>query len=164
MPVEIATPAGTVVLRAETAADAAFRLALFSASRGPEWALFPQGPALDQLMQMQLRGQTMSHAARHPDARLDIVDLDGAPAGRLAVDRAAGGIVLVDIALAPDARGRGIGSAIIAALLAEARDTGRPLRLAVATCNDAALRLYLRLGFAATSQDDAYLHMEWRAP
>ena len=160
----IATPAGPVGLRPETIADAAFRLALFSASRGPEWARFPQGPALDQLMQMQMRGQTMSYAARHPDARLEIVEWAGAPAGRLAVDRAAGGFVLIDIALVPEARRRGIGTAIIAGLIVEARAAGLPLHLSVAAGNDAARRLYLRLGFAATSQDDAHLHMKWHAP
>ena len=160
---DIATPAGPVALRPETAADESFRLALFGASRQPGWALFPPGPALEQLMLMQFRGQAKSYKAQYPDARFEIVEWAGAPAGRLAVDRAAGCITLIDIALAPEVRRRGIGTAILSALIAEALAAGLPLRLSVATGNLAAQRLYRRLGFAMAAQGDAYLQMQWPA-
>ncbi len=49
--------------------------------------------------------------------------------------------------VAPELRGRGIGSAAIRVLLAEAVSMGKPLRLYVNAMNRQALALYERLGF-----------------
>ena len=44
----------------------------------------------------------------------------------------------------------------------EAGATGRPVRLTVAATNEAAMRLYLRLGFARTASELSHIEMEWR--
>ena len=160
----LATPAGPVLLRPETAADMPFRLQLFAASRQPEWALFPPGPMLDQLMQMQFAAQNISYKARFPNGSLQIIELAGAPAGRLATDISAQAVTLVDIALLPDHRSSGIGTAIIAALQTSARQASIPLLLHVADGNEAAHRLYQRLGFVADGPADTHVAMRWPAP
>ena len=55
---------------------------------------------------------------------------------------------IAGLAVAPGARGRGVASALLAAAEQHARERGaRKLSLRVLSTNDAALRLYERLGF-----------------
>jgi mycothiol synthase len=58
----------------------------------------------------------------------------------------------------PEARGRGIGRALTALALAEARGAGAErVTLAVDVRNEPACRLYARLGFQVTEQREVYL-------
>lgn len=144
-------PAGLSV-RLETDADAAFRLLLFRLSR-PLEAMLAHLPDLlrDQLMTQQFRAQTMGHTTQYPDARRYIVEQDGAPIGRVML----GGndpLHIVDIALVPECRGRGIGGAVCRGLLKQAAARGAAVTLSVATDNPDARRLYERLGFVAVSE------------
>jgi ribosomal protein S18 acetylase RimI-like enzyme len=91
-----------------------------------------------------------------------VIVVDGAPAGSMMVFRGASEIRLVDIALLPEFRGRGIGGGLIAGLAHEAVCSGLPLRLSVARGNRAA-RLYDRIGFMATGEDSMYTEMEYAA-
>ena len=84
------------------------------------------------------------------------------PAGRLYVDRQADALHVVDISLLPDWRGRGIGTAIMQAVCAEARDAGKAVVISVEKYNRAQ-RLYRRLGFREASDQGVYWFMEWRA-
>jgi len=68
---------------------------------------------------------------------------------------------LVDIALLTEQRGRGIGSGLLRELIQQCSRDGVPLRLQVLKVNPA-LRLYERLGFRQTSEDQMYLQMERR--
>lgn len=153
------------VLRPEIETDRDFRFALFRTSRGAAWDQVTLPPEmLSMIMRQQFDAQTLGHAASYPEARLEIVTVDGAPVGRLAVDRAQGAIHLIDIALMADWRGRGLGSSLLRRLMDEAARAGRPLTLHVAHDNIAAHRLYLRLGFAAAGEDETHLAMTWTAP
>jgi len=84
--------------------------------------------------------------------------------GRLYVDRWADEIRIIDIALLPQYRGRGIGRAILESLLDEAasRDRGRVVRIHVEHMNPA-MRLYVRLGFYEIEDKGIYKLMEWRS-
>jgi ribosomal protein S18 acetylase RimI-like enzyme len=151
-------------LRPETEADAAFRLALFRASRGPGWDQVPlPADMLTRIMEQQLHAQTQGYRAAYPQARLEIVTVDAAPVGRLATDRGADGLHLIDIALVPERRGQGIGAAILRALIDEAAAAGTSVTLQVACDNLAAQRLYHRLGFAMTAANETHLTLRWSA-
>lgn len=163
-PVTIASPVGDLLLRPEHDADQAFRYALFCNSRLPEWYQVQLEPAIrDELMRHQFRAQTVSYAAQFPQARFDIIELDGRPVGRIVVNRPGDHIHIVDQAVVPELRNRGIGSAIMHALMAEAAAAGVPVRLKVASTNDPSMRLYSRLGFVPIGENAMYLEMEWRA-
>ena len=79
----------------------------------------------------------------------------GAPAGRLYVDRLAAEIRVVDIALLPEFRGRGIGRALLEDILAEGERRGLPVTIHVEQGNRARA-LYERLGFEQVSDTGVY--------
>lgn len=78
-----------------------------------------------------------------------VVSLDGAPAGVALIARRGPVSRLAGMALVPEARGRGVGRAVMERLLAEARTRGdRRMVLEVIEQNTAAVRLYEAMGFA----------------
>jgi ribosomal protein S18 acetylase RimI-like enzyme len=89
-----------------------------------------------------------------------IVRLDPVPRdiGRISVMRHWRKIFLRDIELVAAERNRGIGTAVIRALLELAKADGRAVELLVLKCNPAQ-RLYERLGFTAVADDGARLTM-----
>jgi GNAT superfamily N-acetyltransferase len=162
---EIGSPLGLLRLRPERAEDDGFRFTLFCQSRPAEFALLSiDAAALEQLMRFQFQAQTLSYRTNFPEARFDIIELDNAPIGRIVVDRSGGALQIIDQALAPRLRNRGLGTAIMTSLLNEAAGKALPVRLMVASHNDAAMRLYLRLGFVPIETELHAIEMEWRAP
>ncbi|MFI0845888.1 GNAT family N-acetyltransferase [Mesorhizobium sp. IMUNJ 23232] len=161
--IDVASPLGRLRLRPERDDDEDFRLDLFCTSRPPEWQMAGFEPnMLRLLMRQQFQAQTVSYRAQFPGARFDIIELDGAPIGRIVVNRPGGFIHIIDQAIVPDLRGRGIGTSLMAKLMDEAARGGIPVRLKVASDNDPSMRLYLRLGFEVIDRTEMYLEMEWR--
>ncbi|RRN64400.1 GNAT family N-acetyltransferase [Caulobacter sp. 602-1] len=152
------------VRRAEAASDQALLLNLFIAARAQHFApLNLPAPVLDMLMRQQFLAQSASYAAQYPGARREIIEVDGAPIGRMISNRTNGQMRLVDIALAPAWRSKGLGSILITALMDEARATGAALALQVACDNARAAALYDRLGFETIADDGVYREMRWTA-
>jgi ribosomal protein S18 acetylase RimI-like enzyme len=89
-----------------------------------------------------------------------IVRLDPIPSdiGRISLTRQWHKIFLRDIELIAAERNRGIGTAMIRALLELAKADGRTVELLVLKCNPAQ-RLYARLGFTVVADDGARLTM-----
>lgn len=149
-------------LRPEVETDKPFRLALFRTSRGPGWDQLPlPADMLARMMEQQFHAQTQGYRAAYPRARLEIVMVDGEPVGRLATDRDAEAVRLIDIAVIPERRGQGIGRAILRALMDEAAAAGTSVTLQVARDNLGAQRLYHRLGFALSAADETHLSLCW---
>lgn len=67
------------------------------------------------------------------------------------------------LVLGADWRGRGLGTAVLTGLQADAAARGVPLWLSVVRAN-AARRLYARLGFVEVPRDDRRVFMAWAAP
>ena len=109
----------------------------------------------------QYDAQKAEYDARFPDAEYDVILLGGRTVGRVWVGRAADEIRLLDIALLPEAQRRGVGAALIGALIEEARASGKRLRHMVFMLNTDARRFYERLGFRVFEDLGGYLHMEW---
>jgi ribosomal protein S18 acetylase RimI-like enzyme len=111
-----------------------------------------------------LRSQfSLQHAHYHehfPEARYQVICEEGRPIGRLYVDRSDREMRVMDVALLPEYRGRGIGGALIADVLAEAEAARLPVLLHVEATNPAR-RLYERLGFRFAEDVGVYQRMEW---
>jgi ribosomal protein S18 acetylase RimI-like enzyme len=160
--IAIPSPAGDLIIRPERDDDEAFRFQLFCASRQPDFIRLLAPDVLEPIMRQQFHAQTVSYLARFPRARGDIIELGGEPIGRIMVDRGEKMLHMVDQAITPELRNRGIGTAVMRALMAEARRTNRAIRLGVAAANAQALRLFWRLGFAPIETKEHYLWLEWR--
>jgi len=64
---------------------------------------------------------------------------------------------VISMWVAPDYRRAGVGSALIAATRAWARNRGvSTLQLMVTSCNDAAIEFYKRMGFSMTGKTEPY--------
>lgn len=122
----------------------------------------PEGLPPD-LVRAQADARAREHAARFPQARDEVVLLDGEPVGRLLVDRTGTAWRVVDIALLPSAQGGGLGTALLTWVLAEAESEDAAVRLSVHRDNPRARALYERLGFVAVATDEVYVELE-RAP
>jgi ribosomal protein S18 acetylase RimI-like enzyme len=150
-------------LRPEGAEDVPFLHELYALTRAEEMAALPWDRARkDAFLRMQFDAQTLHYHRAYPQAAFQIVLVNGHPAGRLYVHRGDDEIGLIDVALLPEYRRRGIGGELLLALLAEARRLGRRVTLYVERHNPA-LRLYERLGFRQLADEGIYLFMEWRA-
>jgi ribosomal protein S18 acetylase RimI-like enzyme len=110
---------------------------------------------------MQYNIQKQAYSQQFPNASNSIIRLGRENIGRLIVDRSKREIRLVDISLLPKYRSLGLGTQIISDILCESQKKDLPLRLTVNRYNPLAFRLYQKLGFQITDEDEMYISMEW---
>ena len=67
-------------------------------------------------------------------------------------------ILLIEISLLPEQRGKGVGAQLIEGVIAEATSAGKRVSLTVEQQNPA-IRLYQRLGFTTVEERPPYLLM-----
>ena len=90
--------------------------------------------------------QQRGHAESFTPSTHWIVHVDDEPVGVVAVDLEPSHIQLVKLYLRAAARGRGVGSLLLGALLRSAADRNQPLRLRVLSVNTRAQAFYARHG------------------
>jgi ribosomal protein S18 acetylase RimI-like enzyme len=88
-----------------------------------------------------------------------LILVEGEPQGRLYLDRRKEEFRIIDIALLPEMRGKGIGGKIMRDVIAEADEAGVPVAIHVER-NNPAMRLYERLGFQKIEEQGVYFLME----
>lgn len=153
-----------IVLRPAVDADLGWLRALYRQLRAHEFAPMGWPPqALCAFLDQQFVMQHLHYVRYYERADFLVVEFDGAPAGRLYLQRAAPEHLLVDISLDARVRGGGIGSALIRWAQDEAHARGRGMRLHVEHGNHGARRLYERLGFAVTETLPTHALMRWEA-
>jgi ribosomal protein S18 acetylase RimI-like enzyme len=150
-------------LRPATDADRDFLLEVYTSTRAVELGMLPWDDAAKRaFVEQQFNAQDVHYRRFYADAAFDVVEVAGEPAGRLTVLRGAEDIRIVDIALLEAFRGRGIGTALLQAVLDEAGDGDHSVSIHVEVTNPARA-LYARLGFRVTEDDGPYLQMAWTA-
>jgi ribosomal protein S18 acetylase RimI-like enzyme len=117
--------------------------------------------AWNAFLRMQFEAQRRHYTTHFPNAVQSVVLRDDEPVGRTWVYRSPEEIRLLDIAILPKHRQRGIGTHLIRQLQEEARQAGVPLRHSVEFGNPGAKRLYERLGFVAVQTHGMHTLMEW---
>jgi len=155
-----APPAPAWTRRPATAADDAFLLALYASTRSDLDPLGWPEATRAAFCELQWRAQRAGYAAAYPHARSEVLEVDGRPAGRLLISEADAELVVVDVALLPDARGRGVGRQVLEELQIAAAASRRSVRLQVLD-ESPARRLYERLGFVATGIHGIHTEMRW---
>jgi ribosomal protein S18 acetylase RimI-like enzyme len=148
-------------LRPETEADVPFLMRLYASTREEELALVPWGAEQKAAFLAQQFDAQRRQYRNYIDCSLDVIEHNGAPAGRIYLQVGPSRLHLVDIALLPVWRGHGVGAAILEALQAVGRASGQAVSTFVEKFNPA-LRLYQRLGFAEIADHGVYLEMKWR--
>jgi ribosomal protein S18 acetylase RimI-like enzyme len=158
-----ALPPG-ITLRPTGEGDLPFLRALYGSTRRRELDLIGWGPEQrNAFVAMQFEAQSRHYREHHPEADFEVIELDGEPIGRLTVESRPDELHLIDIALVPERRNRGLGGALVRRLLRRAERSGVALRIHVGRDNPAH-RLYRRLGFRTLEEQGPYTLMEWRAP
>ncbi len=149
------------MLRPATEADRAFLLDLYAGTRADELALVDwDDDAKRAFVEHQFSAQDAHYREHYDGATFDVIEVDGQPAGRLYVHRGDRDIRIMDIAVAPEFRSRGIGTALVERLMAEAESSGRSLSIHV-EMNNPARALYERLGFVPEGTHGVYVLMRW---
>jgi ribosomal protein S18 acetylase RimI-like enzyme len=142
--------------------DEAFLFQVYANTRLAELAALGWGEAKrEAFLRMQFQARQLSYRQQFPSADCSIILYYERPIGRLDIDERADEIRGIDIALLPEYRNTGLGTAILRGLLADAAHRGKPFRIHVEKFNRAQ-RLYRRLGFTILADDGAYLFMEWQ--
>ncbi|PIL21529.1 hypothetical protein P775_03880 [Puniceibacterium antarcticum] len=112
---------------------------------------------------MQFKAQHEHYQKHYPDALWMVVDVEKMPAGRLYIERWSRELRIIDIALLPDFRAKGIGSSILEDLKVEAMESGKKISIHVEKENPA-MSLYLRLGFGIIEDKGIYNLLGWPHP
>jgi ribosomal protein S18 acetylase RimI-like enzyme len=152
-------------LRAATPGDRDFLFQVFTAA-GPalELQFLPESPLRSQLLQTQFDGWRAGYSAQYGAGGLKIVEESGVPFGYVWLYEEEEEQRIVDLAFAPAARGKGLGTTLVNRLVAAAHAVGKPMRASVAKSNDGSLRFNLRLGAVITSETPTHWAIEWPLP
>lgn len=130
-------------LRPATPADAGWQFAIYAGTRADELALTGWPPAqCEAFLRQQHEAQQRHYLLHFPHSVCHLILVGHTVAGRLWLDERADCLHILDIALLPHWRGRGLGTRCLQALIRQ----GRALAIHVELHNPAR-RLYERLGF-----------------
>ena len=156
-------PRGAIRFRPTTPEDVPFLRHLYGTTREDEmlkvpWTEEQKAAFLD----MQFTAQKKHYEEFYSSCDFLVIELQGGRIGRLYIDRGETDIEIVDIALLPGHRRRGIGRMLLEEILEEGRATGKKVTIYVEHYNPAR-HLYDRLGFRHVDTNGVYHLMEWRA-
>ncbi len=156
-------------LRCAGLADEPFLFELFVTSRERELSPLPtEVRALVARQQYDVYRRGL--VSTYPKAEHLVVELssqrDGngptMPTGMILVMEDGDSLLIIDLAIHPSHRNRGLGQAVLEAMMNRCRQSGKVLRGSVTPYNPAR-RLYARLGIAERQADHAYIALEWRS-
>jgi ribosomal protein S18 acetylase RimI-like enzyme len=151
------------ILRPAVPQDREFLFLLYASTRAHEVAAFGWAAAQQEaFLRMQFNAQQQWYETVYSQAEHQIIENTSGPIGRMIVLREHDAMHLVDISLLPEYRGQGIGAELIRSLISHCARLGASLRLQVLKTNPA-LRLYERLGFVRSGEDQMYVQMELRS-
>lgn len=151
-----------ISFRPESEDDAEFLYRIYASTREEEMRMVDWTDAQkDEFLRAQFGAQTLHYRKNYDGAEYSIILLDGQPVGRLYLHQQPGDIRIMDIGLAPEHRGSGIGTLLLREIMDRAAEAGHSVSIHVEQFNPA-LRLYERLGFGKIGEHGVYYLMEWR--
>jgi len=156
-------PREAIVYRAATPDDVPFLRALYATTRTEEMQMVPWTDEQKAVfLDMQFSAQKQHYEDFYPECEFLVIELAGEPIGRLYVDRREDEIEVIDIALLPAYRARGIGKMLLEEIIAEGKASNRRITIYVEH-NNPARHLYDRLGFRHIDTNGIYHFLEWKA-
>lgn len=156
-------PREAIRYRPATAEDISFLRHVYGTTREEEMLRVPwTEKEKADFLDMQFAAQKQHYETYYPLCEFLVIEMEQQRIGRLYIDRGETDIEIVDIALLPDLRGRGIGRMLLEEILEEGRATGKKVGIYVEHYNPAR-HLYDRLGFRHVDTNGVYHKMEWSA-
>jgi ribosomal protein S18 acetylase RimI-like enzyme len=141
--------------------DLPFLAEVYASTRDAEMQMAPWSEReKEAFLRQQFDFQHRYYREHYPGCEFLVVERAGARIGRLYVDRWPDQIRIVDISLVPEARGAGVGGAVMRELLLEGAAARLPVTIHVEV-NNPARRLYERLGFRDGESNGVYTLMRW---
>jgi len=154
-------PRDAVRYRPATPADVPFLRYLYATTRENEMSRVPWTEEQKaQFMDLQFAAQKAHYEDAYPDCEFLVIEHDGESVGRLYIDRGPKDIEIVDIALLPHYRGRGLGRVLLQEILDEGQRVGKAVTIFVEH-NNPARHLYDRLEFVHVDTNGVYHHLVW---
>lgn len=149
-----------IVLKPVTTEDEQFLLTVYASSRQKEMSLVAWSNEQKRaFLKMQLAAQQQHYQARFPEATFNLIEFDNQPVGRFYVAELQDEIRIIDIAVLPDYRRRGIGTALISETLTAAEIAAKPVQIYLDFYSEVD-QLFSALGFWQISVQD--FHRLWR--
>ncbi len=150
-----------VTFKAISPTDMAFLSELYRTTR---WQEVLQAPWDDEqriaFLKQQFEAQHTHYQSHYPHAEKLIILQDDLPIGRIYLDRDEVSICLIDVALLPEHRNKGLGTQLLKELLTEAELTQKKVVIHVENFNPA-YHWYLKHGFKQMEDKGVYQYMEW---
>jgi ribosomal protein S18 acetylase RimI-like enzyme len=144
-----------------TEADLPFLARVYASTRQEELAVTDWSDTHKAaFLQHQFDAQHAHYQKYYRGSDFLVIQRGGVAIGRLYLARWASEHRIVDIALLPQHRGAGLGTALLRDLLDEAALAGKAVTIHVEKFNPA-LTLYRRLGFVAAGEEGVYDLMRW---
>jgi len=140
--------------------DESFLFEVYASTRAEELA--PLGLSEDQqasFLTMQFKAQQQDYQKRFPDRDHRVILLGDLPIGYLHLATSDDEIRILDVALKPEHRNKGLGARLMTDLLKQATEAHKCVRVYVERFNPA-LRLFERLGFACAADIGTHYLLE----
>lgn len=142
--------------------DLPFLLKLYGTTREQELAQFGwTDEQKRQFIKIQFEAQSRQYRDNYPNASFDLILFDNVAIGRLYLEEYQDQIRVIDIALLPQYRCKGIGSRFLRGIKKGATVKKKPVSMHVQQ-NNPALHLYQQLGFNKVDEYGIYIHMMWQ--
>jgi GNAT superfamily N-acetyltransferase len=149
-----------ITLRIASPEDQEFLYQVYASTRTNELALVDwDEERKEQFLRMQFNAQDTYYRDHYPGAEFWVIEMDTKPVGRLYLHRKPDDLRIMDIALLPEFRRKGIGAGLLRRVLMEGDQTGVPVSIHVERFNPA-LNLYRRLGFRLSADKGVYLFLK----
>ena len=140
----------SVTLRRVRVDDEPFLRMLYASTRESELSIVPWSEEEKAaFLTMQFNAQDSFYRTHYPGAQFDVIEIEGVPAGRLYVCAGASELRVMDIALLPQYRNRGVGGSLLRTILRTAAEAGRVVTIHVEVDNPARVKLCQASGLAA---------------
>lgn len=155
-------PKSKVTFRPAQEKDLKFLCELYQSTRRHEFEQVNwTQEQVDDFLKTQFEMQHQYYHQQWPEAHYSVIMQDRRKIGRLYKDYREDEIRVIDIALFPEHRKKGIGGKIMQDILDEAARLDKAVRIHVEK-NNPAMHLYQRLGFQKIGDAEVYDLLEWQ--
>lgn len=145
-------------VRPSISTDKAFLESLFRSTREDLLQIDGERDFIESIIELQYRAQSQGYGEQFPNAMYFVIEKHNEKIGKATLDFGHNEIRVLDIAFLPEARGKGLGEAVLRAFMHCAQQVMVPLSLSVLTHNYPAKKLYYKLGFQI---ENIQLPYEW---